>query len=66
MGGDTITVRNDSIMKYVTTVHAGESCYCPHCDQKRPLWRGETAGGELLTCCCFCQRIHKREPIHGR
>lgn len=54
---------DDNIKRYVKTVNDGLKGSCPTCAAYRPLWVGETEGGELLTCCCFCQRVLNREPV---
>lgn len=54
---------NDNIVKYTTTIRDGVERYCSTCSRQRPIFRGETEGRELLTCCCFCQRVLGREPL---
>lgn len=51
---------DDSIRTYVMSAAAGVRAYCQSCDRQRPVWVGETRGGDTLTCCGTCQRIIKR------
>ncbi len=53
----------DNIVQYVKTIADGLKTYCPSCADTKPVWVGITEGHEKLSCCCACQRIHKREPV---
>ena len=51
---------DDNIKTYVMTASAGVRQRCPTCASFRPVWVGETEGGDTLTCCGFCQRVLAR------
>lgn len=51
---------SDNIKTYVMTTQAGVKRMCSGCLAFRPVWVGETDGGDTLTCCGTCQRVLKR------
>jgi hypothetical protein len=42
----------------------GQRAYCPTEGMMREVWVSETEGGDMLTCCAYCQRVIQR--VTGR
>jgi hypothetical protein len=54
----------DNIKRYVVTASMGQRAYCPTEGMMREVWVSETEGGDMLTCCAYCQRVIQR--VTGR
>lgn len=54
---------DDTVQTYLVTVKDEIRLFCPTCDQARPVFVGQTKAGDILTGCCFCQRVLSRTRV---